>query len=232
MAETPQSGTESTAAGDRRQADRRRADRRKQDRRAPPPLWRRPWALVLYGVVGTLFVVLLFNRSRPTPVPVADGEVVTTAPVAPAPVDSPSPAAVLPEDARRPADFERLMAEGDAAKGRHLRVELYCSSISQVALRSGVTVVEEPVAVLADTSNRVPAAECKWGRRQGEESRADFLLLVPPELAERFAGAPSVEDGFVRRRRIEGIVEWVGRSDALALRTVGVLREYPVPAAP
>jgi hypothetical protein len=31
----------------------------------------------------------------------------------------------------------------------------------------------------------------------------------------------------VRRRRVVADIEWIGRSEALALRTAGVLRRYP-----
>jgi hypothetical protein len=212
--------------------DRRQADRRKQDRRAPLPLWRRPWALVLYGVLGTLVVLLFLNRSRPPQVPAAAPEVVTATPPA-APAERVGPTAVdfvAPEDARRMADYERLMAEGTAALGRTVRVELYCSSITQVALRS-IDQIEASVAELADAARRVPAAECKWGERRNDDARADVMLLVPPELAEAFAQAPVVDDAFVSRRRVIGVAEWVGRSEALALRPALVLREYPERAA-
>jgi len=226
MADQRQAGTEKTSGGDRRGRDRRNADRR-----TPPPAWRRPWALVLYGVLGTLVVVLLFNRSRPPQIPAGgDDEVVTAAPGAPmARPASPAPPPGPPEDARRPADHERLMAEGEAAQGRWLRVELFCSSLSQVSLRA-VDRVERPIAELADAASRVPAAECKWSPARGADPRPDVLLLVPPQMAESFAAAPMVEDGFVRRRRVEAVVEWVGRSDALALRTTLVLRQHPAPA--
>jgi hypothetical protein len=226
MAETTPPSTDPERAGDRRGKDRRKADRRVDERRLPPPIWRRPWALVLYGVLGTLLLVMLVNRSRPVEqVPIAEDEVTSTPP--PPVAATEVPATTTPggtaEPARRMADHERLMAEGEAAKGRLVRVELFCSSINQVSLRS-VERIESSIAELADTGGRVPAAECKWGPVRGAEPRADVLLLVPPGLAETFAAAPSVEDGFVRRRRIERDVEWVGRSEALALRTVVVMR--------
>jgi hypothetical protein len=230
MVDDSQTGTETTGSGERRGKDRRKNDRRRTDRRLPSPWWRRPWALVAYGVVGTLLVVLLFNRSRPPQIPAGGEEAVTTAPPGTPVAESPPPAPTAPvENARRMADHERLMAEGDAAKGRILHVELYCSSISPVALR-GVQPVESSIVELADAGSRVPAAECKWGPPRGTEARADVLLLVPPHLAEAFADAPTVDDGFVRRRRIEGSAEWVGRSEALALRTGLVLHEYPMQA--
>lgn len=213
---------EKSAGGDRRAGDRRR-----NDRRAPLPLWRRPWALVAYGIVGTLLIVALINRSRPpaeTPAP--NGEATTPAGQprsgVPAPVSM-----VTPEEARDPVHLERLLAEGEAARGRYLRVELYCSTLGQVSLRSA-EYVEPAVAEVRDGSNRVPAAECKWGARSGDEPRGDVLLIVPPELATAFSAAPAVEDGFITRRRVEGVVEWLGRPESLALRYAVVLREYPV----
>jgi hypothetical protein len=35
---------------------------------------------------------------------------------------------------------------------------------------------------------------------------------------------PEVERSFVRRREVSAEVEWIGRSEALALRNVAVLR--------
>jgi hypothetical protein len=221
MADNPQGETQPTRRG-----DRRGNDRRGNDRRAPAPLWRRPWALVLYGVAGTLLVVLLLSRSRPPATPVAgEDEVVMAPPRAPA-TEAPRSMepAVAAEDAHRQADHQRLMAEGDAATGRLVRVELYCSGINQISLRA-VDRVESAVSELADATNRVPAAECKWGPQRADDPRADVLLLVPPALAEEFASAPVVDDGFVRRRRVQGVAEWIGRSDALALRTALVLRQ-------
>jgi hypothetical protein len=227
MAEEIESTTQPVRSGERRGTERRKGDRRREDRRLPVPIWRRPWALVLYGAVGALLLVMV-SRSRPDPVPVGgEDEVTMTAPPAIA-ADTPRQDApgTLPEDARRREDHERLMAEGDAVKGRLLHVVLYCTSISQVSLRN-VDQVESSVAELADGTGRVPAAECKWGPPRNTEPRPDVLLLVPPPLAESFAVQPEVEDGFIRRRRIDTTVEWVGRSDALALRTAVVLRGSP-----
>jgi hypothetical protein len=187
-------------------------------------VWRRPWALVGYGVVGTLLLVLLVSRTgdgTEEPLPQAGTEV-RTAP-ARAPVQEPDAAiAAAPvQDARSAADFERLVAEGDAAVGQRIRVNLYCESIRSILLRP-VEQLESGVAALADASSRVPGAECKWGERT-DTSREDFLLLVPPDRAEAFANAPAVQDGFVRRKQVEAEVEWLGRSDALHLRTAGVL---------
>jgi hypothetical protein len=215
-----------------KRGDRRDKDRRRNDRRAPVPVWRQPWALVLYGVVGALVLVLLFNRSRPPQIPAGSAEEITTAapgaPIGQVPTAS-APAAPT-EDARSAAEYQRLMAEGEDAKGRWVRVELYCGSISQVALRN-VDRIEGSVMELADVTNRVPAAECKWGPHTGGDPRADVMLLVPPGLAEAFANAPTVDDGFVRRRRIAGIAEWVGRSEAMALRTTLTLRQFPAAQA-
>jgi hypothetical protein len=228
MAEEEGSATETERADAPRGGDRRGRDRRRSDRRLPLPWWRRPPALVAYGVLGTLVILLLVNRSRAPQIPAGGPDEITTAApgasVAP-PVEMDAQDGV-PVDARRMADHERLMAEGEDAKGRLVRVDLYCSSISSMSLR-GVDRMERPIADLADAANRVPAAECKWGQPQEAASRADVLLLIPPELAESFANAPMVDDGFVPRRRIAGTAEWIGRSDALALRTALVLREFP-----
>lgn len=224
MAENPQPEVKPARTGDRRGSDRRGGDRRSSDRRTPPPAWRRPWALVGYGVVGTLVVVMFFNRSRPPERPAAD-EVVTTAQPAPAAVEVSGPAVDGGiEDATDANDFQRLVAEGEAAKGRLVRAELFCSSINQVSLRS-VDRVESAIAELAGSGSRVPLAECKWGARRGDEPRGDFHLLVPPEHAEAFANASVVDDAFVSRRHLHAVVEWIGRSEALALRTTGVLRQ-------
>lgn len=216
-------GSESDRVGDRRGRDRRRTDRR-----APVPPWRKPWALVAYGALAALAIVLLVNlgsddEQEPGSVQVLEAS------RAPAVVDAPTATAAGPaEDALRGADYERLIAEGSEAAGKRVRVELYCSAIATVALQQQQR-VSASVAELADTQGRVPGAECKWGSRQ-EVRREDFLLLVPPALAERFGNAPVVEEGFVRRRRIVGEVEWIGRSEALALRTTGVLRSFGAPA--
>ena len=218
-----QSGQEQVAP---RGGDRRQGDRRRVDRRTPPPWWRRPWALVTYGVVGALVLVLALHElggesakaagparaSADAPAPVAaDVEVV------------PAPAAsTAPIDAYGVGAFERLLAQGPAAVGQRVRTELYCESINPVALRDGIP-VSAAVAPLVDSSHRVAAAECTWGR--GPDA-PDVLLVVPPGLATRFASAPMVTVGFVRRRRVRAQVEWVGRSEALALRNVGVLRGF------
>jgi hypothetical protein len=206
------------------ETERKESDRRRKDRRSPPPWWRRPWVLVLYGIIGTLIVLGLLNRSRPPQVPIGETEVVTTGPGAPAVAVEGARPVAPPQDARSPADLEQLVAEGEEARGRLVFVELFCSSISQVALRN-VDVVSAAVAEVRDVTNRVPAAECKWGQRAEDGPRGDVLLLVPPELATAFANAPVVDDGFVPRRHVVGTVEWVGRSEALALRNVALLRQ-------
>jgi len=214
------------AAGDPRSSDRRRKDRRRTDRRTPPPWWRRAPALIAYGVLGTLVIILFLNRSRPAGIPAGGPDEITTA--APGAPVAAAPAAASPDappvDAYRMADHERLVAEGDEARGRWVRVELYCGSISSMSLR-GVDRMERQISELADASNRVPAAECKWGVAQDGAPRSDVLLLIPPGSAEAFANAPVVDDGFVPRRRVVGTAEWIGRSEAMALRTALVLRE-------
>ena len=93
-----------------------------------------------------------------------------------------------------------------------------------VAVQTSVDTVEAGVASLVDPQTRsVPAAECKWGA-QDDPRRQDFLLLVPPNLAADFASQPVVMDGYFRRRRVVAKVEWIGKSRALALQTVGIFR--------
>jgi len=205
--------------GDRRGNDRRSGDRRRSDRRFPVPVWRRPWALVSYGAVAALLLVLVLRGvggdERLTPAMSADNA------TAPATVTRPARDGEIAEDAMTASDFERLLIEGDAAKGRLVRVQLACGPVSSVAMRS-VDSPEPEIAALADAGSRVPAAECRWGGR-AEERRPDFLLLVPPEAGEAFSAAPLVADGFVRRRTMVADVEWIGRAESLALRTAGVL---------
>jgi len=219
MTEGPERAT--MARGGWRGSDRRRVDRRVKDRRTPLPLWRRSWALVLYGVLGTLLTVLALRSSGIGREPLAAARAVH--PAAPTRTVMAAPAAAAPvEDARTAADYERLLAEGDAAVGRRVRVELYCGAINPVALRAGEPVYAS-VAAVADSSGQVPAAECRWGRDRGVR-REELLLIVPPALAEPFAHAPLVSEGFVPRRRIRAEIAWIGRSNALALRSVGVLQ--------
>lgn len=204
-----------------RGGDRRQDDRRNKDRRAPVPPWRRPWAFVAYGVAGALVLFLLLSiggdDDPPEPTTVATRN-------APPAVDQRSlPAEDAPvADAFGTSGYERLLAQGEGALGQRVRAQLYCDRMNSVALRSGAGVVTRPsVAALADASGRVPAAECKWGETA---DAPDVLLLIPPEIAERFGSLPQVEQAFVRRRRLRAEVEWVGRSESLALRNVAVLR--------
>jgi hypothetical protein len=213
----------SPRGGDRRGNDRRADDRRRSDRRVPPPPWRRPWAFVAYGVLGALVAVLLLRGGGgDEPATGVETAEVIEAPPAHDVDPAPPPGAGVPAvQARSVGEYERLLADGDAALGRRVHTVLFCGALNPVSVRN-VPRVPASVAELADGTGRVPAAECKWGSATGAP---DFLLVVPPGMADAFAAAPQVEEGFVRRRRIEAEVEWVGRSDALALRTAGVLRE-------
>jgi hypothetical protein len=234
-----QEGTEAAPGGQPRRGDRRAADRRKSDRRTPVPPWRSTWALVAYGGVGMLLLVWLFSGlgdDGPAPVPDQGGDVVA----APAPAVQSAPSTTQapngpPQDALSTADFERLVLEADASRGRVVRAQLYCDQPDAIALVQDADTVEASVAALLDQERRVPAAECRWGR-QDDARREDFLLLIPPALAGQFASAPVVMDGYIRRRRLIAHVEWIGESRALALRTAGIFRGLapggaPVPAA-
>jgi hypothetical protein len=209
--------------GDPRGGDRRNTDRRRDDRRAPPPAWRRPSAFVAYGVVGTILLVLLL-RGVGAGEPEREIVVLDTAGPSPATQERrtslPDPPAPT-RDAFGVASYERLLAEGDAAVGEIVRAELFCGSISSISVREPER-AHPTIASLADADGRVGGAECRWSR---EARSSDFLLIVPPDLAERFARAPEVELNFVRRRRIPAHVEWLGKSESLSLRNSGVLRE-------
>ncbi len=211
-----------SVGGDRRGRDRRGSDRRREDRRAPVPLWRRPAAYAAYGVVGALIVVLALRgldgeAAPPDPVPLESAENASSAP----PVQLPAVAPGEVRDAYTIGDFQALIAEGERAVGQVVRVDLYCGSISAVAVRD-VQGISPALEALADVEGRVGAAECRWS----EEARSsDMMLVVPPSLVTEFAEAPEVELNFVRRRRIPAHVEWLGRSEALSLRYAGVLRE-------
>lgn len=203
-----------------RGGDRRGGDRRRVDRRSPPPMWRRWWALVSYGVAGALALVLLFNgMAREEPAPPDEQLVARNPEVKPA-VDS-SRVAAAPVDAYGQAGFERLTVEGEAAVGRIVRAELYCEAPQTFTVVTADT-VRRAVADLIQ-EGRVPAAECKWGPA-GVAQREDFLLLVPPALAAQFASTPVANDAYVERHRVIAEVEWLGRSTVLALRTAGVFR--------
>jgi hypothetical protein len=208
--------------GDRRALDRRRRDRRKSDRRLPVPVWRKPWALVGYGVVGAFAVVGLFRLANGGGERRSNAPLVTT-PAAPVAESKPVQERRTVEAAYTTADFERLVIEGPAAVGKRVRAELFCEAPSRISVRRDIP-VEAPIAPLVDAEGHAAAAECRWGRA-GDQRREDFVLIVPSALAARFSAAPVTTDDFVQRRHLFAEVEWVGRSQALDLRTGGVLRD-------
>jgi hypothetical protein len=206
-----------------RAGDRRGNERRRVERRAPVPPWRRPWALVAYGVVGTLALVMLLGGLGGDDEPVAPaGEQLEERPAEGTtkvePTD-PQVAAAGPEDAYGTAGFERLVVEGEAAIGKTVRTELFCAAPQNFTIVSGHRAPASVTSLIQ--GGQVPAAVCKWGP-SGEPRREDLLLLVPPAQADAFAAAPVVNDNFVERRRVVAEVEWVGRSETLALRTGAV----------
>lgn len=206
-----------------RAGDRRGNDRRRVERRSPPPPWRRPWALVAYGVVGTLALVMLLNGGGDDEPQLRDETLVekqAEGSTQVAPTD-PQVAAAGPEDAYGTAGFERLVVEGEAAIGKTVRTELFCAAPQNFTIVAGHTAPRSVTSLIQN--GQVPAAVCKWGPT-GESRREDLLLLVPPALADEFAAAPEVTDNFVERRRVVAEVEWVGRSETLALRTGAVFR--------
>jgi hypothetical protein len=208
-----------------RGGERRGTDRRRVERRAPPPVWRRPWALVSYGVVGAFVFVMLWNGvtgDDDTP-KARDETLVEKQPSGATEVAAPNPAATAsgPEDAYGSAGFERLVVEGEAAVGKVVRTELYCEAPQNFTIIQGHTAPRSVAALIQE--GRVPAARCRWGN-PSEPRREEFLLIVPPAMAEQFSTAPVVQDNFVERRRVTAEVEWVGRSQTLALRTAGVFR--------
>jgi hypothetical protein len=174
--------------------------------------------------VGVLALVLAFRgcgRDGNAPVD-------ATGPIAPAP----APIATTPvtprngpvEQALRTADFERLTLQGEQARGRIVPAQLYCDAPTPVALSASTDTVEAAIAPLVDrAASRVPAATCLWGA-QDDPRREEFLLLVPPELASQFTSEPVTLDGYVRRRKVIANVEWIGKSRALSLQTVGIFR--------
>lgn len=200
--------------------DRRAGDRRRVERRAPPPPWRRPWALVGYGVLGALALVMLTRALGSDDESQAPVEVTRTVSPPPVAAGTPVGASAPVVDAHTIAAFEGLIARGQAAEGQRVRTVLFCDATRSIALMS-VDEVNRSIANLADRERRVPGAECKWGQ---DRNAPDFLLLIPPEMTSTFAAAPVVRVGFVDRRRVAAEVEWLGRPDALALRTAGVLR--------
>ncbi|MEX2569714.1 MAG: hypothetical protein WD737_00310 [Gemmatimonadota bacterium] len=208
-------------SGDRRSGDRRRSDRRREDRRTPAPLWRRPAAFVAYGATGALVAVLLLRLG----VDSADETVAAAATSTRVAAGEPYTVPEVPDgsvrDARTLAEFEALIAGGDRAVGQVVRAEIFCGSIGALAVRE-IEGMNPALGALADADGRVAAAECRWSR---EARASNFVLVVPPALAEDFASAPLVEINFVRRRRIPAHLVWLGRSEALALRYAGVLQE-------
>jgi hypothetical protein len=207
-----------------RAGDRRGNDRRRVERRSPAPPWRRPWALVAYGVIGTLAVVMLFRGGGGDEPAAPRDETLVERPaeggttVAPA---NPQATAAGPEDAYGTAGFERLVVEGEAAVGKVVRAEVFCEAPQSFTVIVGHTAPRSVASLIRDGS--VPAAVCKYGR-SGEPRREDLLLLVPPDKAQEFSTAPVVNDAFVQRRRVVAEMEWVGRSETLALRTAAVFR--------
>jgi hypothetical protein len=208
-----------------RAGDRRGNDRRRVERRAPPPPWRQPWALVLYGVVGAFALVMLWNGiTRDDDTPAARDETLVekqaeggTAVAA----ENPAATAGGTEDAFGSAGFERLVVQGEGAVGKLVRTELYCEAPQNFTVIQGHTAPRSVASLIQE--GRVPAARCRWGA-PAEPRREEFLLIVPPAMAEQFSTAPVVQDNFVERRRVRAELEWVGRSQTLALRTAGVFR--------
>jgi hypothetical protein len=222
MAE-PQGSTSDTAegrAGDRRDNDRRRRDRRRTDRRVPLPWWRRPIALVGYGVAGALLLVGAYNLSKPDAPGPSDKPLVST-PAEPIAESKPVTASGRAEAAYSTGDFERLIIEGEGAVGKLVNAELFCAAPSRMSVRVDVP-VEAPIAPLVQDAH-VSAAECRWGQL-ADERREEFVLIVPPQQAAAYAAAPVTTADFIQRRHLYAQVEWVGRSRALALRSAGVLR--------
>jgi hypothetical protein len=208
-----------------RAGDRRGTERRRLERRAPPPPWRRWWALVGYGMVGALALVMLLGglgggggaeEPRDETLVEKTGEGSTA--VAPT---NPAVTAAGPEDAYGTAGFERLVVEGEAAVGKVVRAELFCEAPQDFTIIAGHTAPRSVASLIQ--GGRVRGSVCKWGP-SGEPRREDLLLIVPPAQAEEFAAAPVVTDNFVERRRVVAEMEWVGRSETLALRTAAVFR--------
>jgi hypothetical protein len=192
------------------------------ERRAPPPAWRRPWAYASYGALGVLALVVLLRGCGGDDAPTPTGPVAPAPPTIATAPTPPQPGRIEP--AMTTADFERLTLEGERARGRMVQAQLWCEAPTPVALSTSSDTVEAAIAPLVDrAASRVPGATCLWGA-QGDARREEFLLLVPPDLADEFASEPVALDGFVRRRHVVARVEWIGKSRALALATVGIFR--------
>ena len=123
-------------------------------------------------------------------------------------------------DAFTLGDYEWLMAEGQSVMGEVVRAELFCGSVSSIAMRS-VDVPNPALMVLADAERRVAGAECRWTRT---DRSAQILLIIPPHLSQEFARMPEEEINFIRQRVVPADVEWLGRSNDLSLRVAGILR--------
>jgi hypothetical protein len=207
-------------ARNRRDQDRRGGDRRR-DRRAGPVIWRTPWAYGAYGVVGVILLYFIFGTGGATKQPeIGSGEVTETS-AAPAVDTTALPAAAAPpREALGTGEYEKLLAQGQTAVGQRVITQLYCEPVNSVSMSKDVP-VSPSIASVADKTGNVPGAPCKWG---SAADAPDLLLLVPADLAPRFAAAPEVQQNFVRRRSVRAEVEWVGRSDAFQLREVGVLK--------
>lgn len=215
---TDQPGTDGTEQSSNRGGDRRGIDRRRVERRSPPPVWRRPWAYVAYGLVAGLALVLIFGGRRKEPAAVR----LETTTALPGVDTIGMPAARKPVlDANSVGDYERLLAQGESAAGQQVRTVLFCSPMRSVSMIAGSN-ISSSMAALADAKGQVPGAECKWG--SGSDA-PDLFLLVPPGLAAEFAATREVEISFMRRRRVPAEIEWIGRSEALALRIVAVLQD-------
>ena len=113
------------------------------------------------------------------------------------------------------------MVEGEAAVGKVVRAELFCEAPQDFTIIAGHTAPRSVASLIL--GGRVRGSACKWGP-SGEPRREDLLLIVPPAQAQEFAAAPVVTDNFVERRRVVAEMEWVGRSETLALRTAAVFR--------
>ncbi|HEX8392071.1 MAG TPA: hypothetical protein VF665_06925 [Longimicrobium sp.] len=208
-----------------RTGERRGTDRRKTDRRDPVPFWRRPIALVGYGVLGALALVVLLGGLRGGGDDgVARDEKLSSSTAAAEPAVEEDPVrqpARAPADAYGQAGYERLTVEGQASIGRLVNTELYCESPRSFTIVSGDTVRRALGDLIQE--GMIPAAECKWGSSR-DAQREDFLLIVPPRHARDFASTPVVNDAFVERHRVFAVVEWIGPTQALALRPAGIMR--------